>query len=183
MPDVKISALPAAGALGGTEPVPIVQSGDTKITTVQDIANMAPGGGGTFIIAAAGTIDFDTTTGSRTILQLKDSGGIDLFMETGSSTMDWTSGGVSQVSLVYAASVLGFLMGTQNFKVILGGGGTLEVLGGFNQLLIQGMTTCTYQLTGLAGGSWGGPGTPVDLNNAIDRLAAAVAGLLGGGVP
>jgi len=183
MPDVKISALPAAGALGGTEVVPIVQGTDTVITTVQDIANLAPGGGGSFTIPAAGTIDFDTTTAPHTVLSLKDSGGVDLFMETGSSTMDWTSGGVSQVSLVYAASVLGFVMGTQNFKVILSGGGSFEVLGGFNQLLVQGFTTCTYQLTGLAAGSWGGPGTPVDLNAAIDRLAAAVAGLLGGTIP
>ena len=42
MADTKISALPAAGALAGTEPVPIVQDGATKQTTVQDIADIAP---------------------------------------------------------------------------------------------------------------------------------------------
>lgn len=42
----KISALPAASALDGSEPVPIVQGGATKQSTTQDIADLAPGGGG-----------------------------------------------------------------------------------------------------------------------------------------
>ena len=41
MADEKISALPSAGALAGTEPLPIVQGGATKQTTVQDIADLA----------------------------------------------------------------------------------------------------------------------------------------------
>lgn len=41
MADVKISALSAAGALGGTEQVPIVQGGVTVRTTTQDIADLA----------------------------------------------------------------------------------------------------------------------------------------------
>ena len=40
MADEKISALTSAGALAGTEPLPIVQGGDTKKTTVQDVANL-----------------------------------------------------------------------------------------------------------------------------------------------
>jgi hypothetical protein len=40
MADLKISALTSAGALAGTEPLPIVQGGSTKKTTVQDIANL-----------------------------------------------------------------------------------------------------------------------------------------------
>jgi len=40
MADTKISNLPSAGALAGTEPLPIVQGGATKQTTVQDIANL-----------------------------------------------------------------------------------------------------------------------------------------------
>ena len=43
MADEKISALPSAGALAGTEPLPIVQDGLTKKTTVQDIADLAAG--------------------------------------------------------------------------------------------------------------------------------------------
>jgi hypothetical protein len=44
MADEKISALPSAGALAGTEPLPIVQGGVTKKTTVQDIANLVTAG-------------------------------------------------------------------------------------------------------------------------------------------
>jgi hypothetical protein len=40
MADEKISALPSAGALAGTEPLPIVQGGVTKKTTVQDVADL-----------------------------------------------------------------------------------------------------------------------------------------------
>lgn len=41
MADKKISGLTSAGALAGTEPVPIVQGGATVKTTVQDIADLA----------------------------------------------------------------------------------------------------------------------------------------------
>ena len=40
MADEKISALTSAGALAGTEPLPIVQGGNTVKTTVQDVANL-----------------------------------------------------------------------------------------------------------------------------------------------
>ena len=40
MADEKISALTSAGSLAGTEPLPIVQGGVTKKTTVQDVANL-----------------------------------------------------------------------------------------------------------------------------------------------
>jgi hypothetical protein len=43
MANTKISNLPSAGALAGTEPLPIVQGGATVQTTVQDIANLAGG--------------------------------------------------------------------------------------------------------------------------------------------
>lgn len=43
MSNVKISGLTSAGALNGTEAVPIVQSGVTVQSTTQDIANLASG--------------------------------------------------------------------------------------------------------------------------------------------
>lgn len=49
MADVKISQLTAASTLDGTEVVPIVQSGATKKTTTQDIADLASGGGYTVV--------------------------------------------------------------------------------------------------------------------------------------
>lgn len=42
MADSKIDDLPSAGALAGTEPLPIDQSGSTVKTTVQAVANLAP---------------------------------------------------------------------------------------------------------------------------------------------
>jgi hypothetical protein len=46
MADSKISDLGAASALVGTELVPIVQGGNTKKITTQDIADLGGGGGG-----------------------------------------------------------------------------------------------------------------------------------------
>lgn len=46
MSDKKISALPVAGTLGGTEIVPVVKGGTTKRTTTADIAALGGGGGG-----------------------------------------------------------------------------------------------------------------------------------------
>jgi hypothetical protein len=43
MADEKISLLPAAGALDGTEPVPVVKDGVTSQTTTQAIADLAAG--------------------------------------------------------------------------------------------------------------------------------------------
>ena len=50
MPNKKISELPVAGTLTGTEPLPVVQLGVTVKTTAQDIANLAGGGGGALFI-------------------------------------------------------------------------------------------------------------------------------------
>jgi len=71
MANVKISELGSAAALTGTEALPIVQNGSTLQTTVQDIADLAGGGGGgtanyatAQIIGASGspsaTYDFNT---------------------------------------------------------------------------------------------------------------------------
>ena len=71
MANVKISELGSAATLTGTEILPIVQSGSTLQTTVQDIADLAGGGGGgtanyatAQIIAATGspstTYNFNT---------------------------------------------------------------------------------------------------------------------------
>lgn len=51
MPNTKISNLTSAGALAGTEVLPIVQTGSTVKTTVQDIANLASGGFPTALIS------------------------------------------------------------------------------------------------------------------------------------
>jgi hypothetical protein len=69
MADEKISALPSAGALAGTEPLPIVQGGNTVKTTVQDIADLAAGNQTLSQVLTAGNtsgandIQFDATQG------------------------------------------------------------------------------------------------------------------------
>lgn len=62
MPNLPISGLPAAGALDGTEAVPVEKAGTTVQTTTQAIADLGGGGGGNTVIArasfgATGTIE------------------------------------------------------------------------------------------------------------------------------
>jgi len=52
----KISTYAAADALTGTESVPVVQSGATKITTVSDITSFVTDSSSTYFIFASGNI-------------------------------------------------------------------------------------------------------------------------------
>lgn len=65
---VKISALPAAGTLDGTEVVPLVQSGVTKKATAQAIADLGGGGGAAptlaLTLSALGSMAMDNTANS-----------------------------------------------------------------------------------------------------------------------
>lgn len=54
--DAKISALPAAGALSGTELTPVVKSGVTSQSTAQAQANLATGASGTAISSVTGDV-------------------------------------------------------------------------------------------------------------------------------
>lgn len=65
MPDIKISALPAASPLTGTEELPLVQGGVTSKATAQDIANL---GGGLTIP----TVSITPALPSYVSLQYKD---------------------------------------------------------------------------------------------------------------
>ena len=72
MADLPISGLPAAVALTGTELVPVVQSGVTVQTTVDDVAALASGGG------TSSRLGFSTSTntvalGSAAIYACTDS--------------------------------------------------------------------------------------------------------------
>lgn len=62
MADTKISAMTSAGALTGTEEVPVVQSGANVKTTVQDIADLASGGSGGIAHTVASGTDTYTAT-------------------------------------------------------------------------------------------------------------------------
>lgn len=71
MADTKISALPSASSLSGTEPVAIVQAGSTKKTTVQDIANLS-GGGSVNSVTAGTNISVTGTSTDPIINSLSD---------------------------------------------------------------------------------------------------------------
>lgn len=69
MPDTKISALSDAGALTGTEIVPLANGGANERTTTQAIADLAAGGGaltliGTLEASASATLDFTGLSGT-----------------------------------------------------------------------------------------------------------------------
>jgi len=68
---IKISALPQAGSLTGSELTPVVQNGITKKTSVQSIANLG-GGGGSQNLQAVTTVG-NTTSNN---VQLLDSGNL-----------------------------------------------------------------------------------------------------------
>jgi hypothetical protein len=61
MANKKISALSAATALQGTELIPVVQSSETKYTTVKDIVNYLVPTALT-VSVAGGTVDLDSST-------------------------------------------------------------------------------------------------------------------------
>ena len=99
MANVKISQLGSAATLTGTEALPIVQSGSTLQTTVQDIANLAGGGGvGTVTSVAALTIGTSGTDLSSTVANSTTTPVITLNVPTASavnrgalSSADWAT--------------------------------------------------------------------------------------------
>jgi len=64
MADVKISALSSAGALDGTEEVPVVQSSSTVKATTQDVADLGSSVGlsGTYTFSGGSTGEVATMT-------------------------------------------------------------------------------------------------------------------------
>jgi hypothetical protein len=67
MSTIKISNLPSASALTGTEVLPIVQSNTTSQTTTQDIANLA--GGSTYRVYTALLTQSSTNNPTAIILE------------------------------------------------------------------------------------------------------------------
>ena len=105
MANVPISGLPAAGALAGTELVPVVQSGVTAKTTTQDIANLSGGGSGLHC-------DVFTPTGSGYTYTLTHTPG-------GKVMLIWNGLTVTQANF----SVVGTTLTTVS---LIGSGDTLE---------------------------------------------------------
>jgi len=183
MPDVKISALPAAGALTGTEPVPIVQSAATCITTVQDIANLN-GAGGVWVTPAAGLLAwFNVALDS--FVKLTDTGS---FQVQGEAVIGLVSNvaGVQKMTFTMDQLVnqqtLISCIGGFSFRFEIASSGYIEGgVGGTNVLTIQGWNLISFQYSPGTPGNWVPAATDVWL--ALDRLAAQVAILIAGPIP
>ena len=99
MADTKISAMTSAGALDGTELVPLVQSGVNVKATTQDIADLAGAGGLKSAITTGTDTYFATIAGGPTIALTQGDAFVIEFgnSNTGASTIDIN--GIGNVNL------------------------------------------------------------------------------------
>jgi hypothetical protein len=165
MANETINALPASGALGGSEGVPIWQAGATVQTTVQAIANLAAASGVTSFNARSGAVtlttgDVTTALPAFTGDATSSAGGTQLTLATVNAnvgsfvaaniTID-AKGRITAAANGPGASPL--IPSTASFTI--GGNGTTPLVGGANttQLVAAGTFasavngTCTAVIT------------------------------------
>jgi hypothetical protein len=183
----KISALPGATLpLGGTELVPIVQTGVTVQTTVTDIlAGAGSGGYPHWVTPSSGFLKWESLANpAQVFFKLEDAGTV-----TGgcadSYTFSWNqSAGSDFVQETWGASSLNrTAFNNAIIKLEASGAGSLLISAQFNKIVEAGFTSTSRQYITGTPASWGGPGNPPDVETALDRLAVAVAGLLGVPIP
>lgn len=143
MADTKISALPSASALAGTEPLPIVQGGDTKKTTVQDVANLVA----TPDLQQVTDVGFTTTNK----LSSDDGAGSSATLNNGLIKIQTGNTGevdidASQVTASYVAQLPDKPAGTETFAML----SDLTGLGGITKATAAGTDTYTTTITGVA---------------------------------
>jgi len=178
--DKKISELPVATAMGLTEVLPIVQAGSTKQVT-KTLLFTCKVGENIYIVAGAGDFAGLATNPDVGLIEVSGLGDINIRGNNSLSFLHNNSGthlkilptGVGEWSLPGAAD-----------RIDLGQLGVTEViidaLAGKVNIKSPVQPFVTY-IAG-AGGNWNG-GSPAEMALAIDRLAAAVAGLLFGPIP
>lgn len=162
----KISELPAASALAGTEPIPCVQSGATKQTTAQDIADLNGGGvpvqiangGGAVACTGAGAINATPAAGQSLSITCGGATG-GMVVNAGFITENAAAGGLGQ----WTANGFGLF-------VAAGGGVTLADGSGASAFVT---------FIAAAPAVWVFP-APVDMAAAINRLAAGLFAANGG---
>ena len=144
MADTKISALPSAGALAGTEPLPIVQGGDTKKTTVQDVANLV----------ATPDLQQVTDIGFETTNKLSSDDGAGNATTLNNGVIDIATGNTGTVSINaslatadYTAQLPDKAAGTQTFAML----SDLTGAGGITKSTAAGTDTYTTTITGVTG--------------------------------
>lgn len=114
MANKKISELPAAGALTGTEAVEALQGGVNVQTTSQAIANLAPGGGGSaWTTSAAGLVERSTQAESQAI--------ITQFLAAGTTGLSGARTG-SELEILDVLNALGIFPQVKTVTASAGGG-------------------------------------------------------------
>lgn len=167
MADTKISALSSAGALIGTEPLPIVQGGVTVKTTVQDVANLV------------GTPDLQqvTTVGNTTSV------GITVDNGTESVVIKHDQIKIVNASLAEAVIISPTLATTTNFEIPNKAGGTetfamLSDITAGGDVFLANDQTFTGENTFTIGS---GNDTPVTINKGGNNAALLVNKTSGSG--
>ncbi len=165
---LKISAMPAAGPLTGTEPVPVVQSGANKKTTTQAIANLAPAGPPPTQIANGGASVLCSALGA---INAVDGGNRDTtFTGTQGALIQMQSGGQININAGF-----GFLM-----RLAANGGFLFIGNVGNAQLVDASGASAFVTYVPAVPANWIAP-VPTDLAAAIDRCAAAIVARTVGG--
>jgi len=181
MPNITISSMPAAGALTGTELVPIVQLGANRITTVADI--QAGGGGGPTWTAPTGSFLIWTSGSIAASMQFGDNGQWQCTSQVGSA-WTWANGATVEGGIYMQAGQMNVqCVASANIYINCGGTMGIKLDSALNDLTEAGFNTTSRCWIPFTPGNWGGPGVPIDLETAIDRIATAVAGLLAGPIP
>jgi len=169
MPNVKISALPAATDIASTQVLPMVIGGVTSKVTKEDLFKVATGDdlylddGGDGHIGLSGT-------GFANIFGLQ---GVHVQSTTMPSTDGLVMDNVGHVSLSSVAGQSLWLNVTSGAPVTIGDGS--------GYVTIQGVgVSVAYNASAPA--NWA-TSSPTTVHDALDRIAAAVAGLLGTPIP
>lgn len=138
MADTKISAMTSAGTLTGSEEVPVVQSGSNVKTTVQDIADLASGGGGIPHATATGT---DTYTASVT--------GVTAYNDGDAYLIRFTNGNTTACTLQINSISPAVPLYRNNDGALIGG----DIWAGAEMLCIYNSTLSAFQCIGTSSNS------------------------------
>lgn len=158
MPDLKISQMNPAPLVDNADLIPIVQAGANFFATRDQL-----------LIAHAEPITFGNDVGY--VLQVDGSNNWSLFFGPG-------------VASAFTLDALGnVVLGVCTTFSVVGPGSaeiTIDAAGEINLTPAPGFTVQIFY-SPASPGDWSG--LPTDLVSAVDRIAAAVAGLLGGPIP
>lgn len=184
MPDTKISAFPAAANVVNADELPIVQALVNAKCTRQQLLEAGIGENITVKAQGLNSVSLESgMAGEKVVLD-------DTFGYVGNSVIGWITvitgtNGYIQLSSTGAVLISSHGGGANLVLSNAGTGQSIALTGAGAQIVFVSpagvFIPFLIQAPG-AIGNWA-VGVPVDYNLAINRLAAAVAGLLGGPIP